>query len=314
MTPSLSVVVPTRDTCALTVACLGTLAADLPPDAEIVVVDDASRDDTAAVVARAHPAVRLVRLAPARGFAAAANAGLALARGRILWLLNSDTEVACGAIAALLAAFEASPRLGAAGAALRCPDGTPQWSGGRFPTPRWLFALASGGAAAAARVPGYRRVRPVAGHDAAAVEWIPATALALRAEAWRAVGPLDETFRLYAQDLDLCMRLRAAGFEVAIVQAARVMHHGGATVRRVGAATAASHDPALLWSDLVRAVRKHRGDAAATTALRALHGGAALRLVARAIALPFVPAARRAAWRRDTDVYRRARAALTTSA
>ena len=307
MVPSLSVVVPTHDTCELTLACLRVLAPELPADAEVIVVDDGGGDDTATAVATAFPFVRVLRHATARGFTAAANAGLAAAKGRLLLLLNSDTEVGPGAVAALFAAFDRAPRLGVAGAALVSPDGSPQWSGGPLPTPRWLFALASGIAATLARVPGYRRVRPVAGHRATPIAWVSGAALAVSAEAWRTVGPLDERFRLYAQDLDLCRRARVAGFEVAIVPAARVVHRGGATIGRLAGATASAQEPALLWGDLVRAIAKHDGAAAAHRARSALRAGAALRIAARV-------AARRATWRRDTAAYVRARVLLATSA
>jgi GT2 family glycosyltransferase len=316
---ALSVVVPTRDTRALTLACLRSLVAELPRDAEVVVVDDDSRDGTDAAIARELPAVRVVALTPPRGFTAAANVGLAAVRGDVRWLLNSDTEVGRGAVAALLAAFAATPRLGIAGAALFFPDGRPQWSGGARPTPRWLFALASGAATLAGRVPGYRRWRPVAGHASASpapgtttpVDWIPGAAFAVRAEAWRAVGPFDESLRLYAQDLDLCLRARAAGFDVAVVPGARVLHHGGATIARLAGATTVGQEPAELWADLVRVVAKREGRADAARAVRVLRAGAALRIAARTIALPAIAAGRRAAWRRDTAAYVRARAALT---
>jgi N-acetylglucosaminyl-diphospho-decaprenol L-rhamnosyltransferase len=308
--PSLSVVVPTRDTRTLTLRCLATVVPQLPPDAEVIVVDDDSRDDTIAALAATHSAARVVRLAPARGFTRAANAGLAVATGELLWLLNSDTEIAPRAVSALRGAFARNDHLGAAGPLLVAPDGSPQWSGGRMPNARWLFALASGIAANAARLPGYRRWRPMSGHDGRPVEWIPGTALMLRAAAWRAVGPLDETLALYAQDLDYGRRLRAAGWDVALVRAARVAHVGGATVERVRAATTAGQDVAALWTDLVRVVAKHDGAAAATTAARTLAAGGALRLIIRRALRPFVAAGHRADWNRDTAAYARALAAV----
>jgi hypothetical protein len=309
---TLSVVVPTYETRALTLRCLGALERELPPDGEVVVVDDGSRDDTAAAVADCFPDVRLLVHASNRGFTASANAGLALARGRTLWLLNSDTEVEPGAVTRLLESFASRPRLGAAGAELIFPDGRPQWSGGGVPDLRWLFALASGLGTLAARVPGYRRWRPIAGHAGARVDWVPGTALALRAEAWRAVGPFDEALRLYAQDLDLCLRLGAAGWEVAVVRGLRVRHQGGATIERLPNATTARQVPELLWCDLLRVIAKHQGGAPAARAARALRVGATLRIVGRRLALPVVSGSRRSDWRRDTRAYERARAALAT--
>jgi len=308
--PSLSVVVPTRDTRTLTLRCLATLVPQFPPDAEVIVVDDDSRDDTVAALAATHSAARVVRLAPARGFTVAANAGLAVATGELLWLLNSDTEVKPGAVAALRAAFGRTARLGAAGPLLFAPDGSPQWSGGRVPDRRWLFALASGVAALAAHVPAYRRRRPVSGHDGRPVEWIPGTALVMRAAAWREVGTFDERLALYGQDVDYGIRLRAAGWDVALVPAARVVHVGGATVGRVCDATTSGQDVAALWTDLVRVLAKHGGPAAGAAAARALVAGATLRLAARRLARPCVAVAHRTAWDHDTAMYARAVAAV----
>ena len=141
----LSIVVPTRDTAALTLACLASIArAGRARGLEVIVVDDASRDDTVARVQDAHPGARILRHDAPRGFTVSANDGLAAAGGRLLLLLNSDTEIEPGGLDALVDAFAQDPGLGIAGAQLRDPDGAAQWSGGRLPDCLWLFAEASG--------------------------------------------------------------------------------------------------------------------------------------------------------------------------
>jgi GT2 family glycosyltransferase len=307
-----SVVVPTRDTRALTLRCLESLHAGDAPAPDVVVVDDGSADGTAEAVQTRWPAVRVLRLPSPRGFTVAANTGLGAARGDLLVLLNSDTEVAPGALARLGAPFAVRPRLGIAGAELRFPDGRPQWSGGRLPTAAWLFAQASGLAGALGRVPGYRRVYPLEAGARTAVDWVTGAAMAIRRAAWAAVGPLDERFRAYCQDLDLCQRAAAAGWEVALVPGALVVHHGGATISRLSGALTSRQHPELLWTDLLRWVAKSRGPAAARVAARAIRLGGALRIGARGILGPVVPASRRAAWRQDTRAFARALAAVGT--
>lgn len=311
MSARVTVVVPTHETRELTLRCLAAVTVAESP--AIVVVDDGSTDGTSDAVARRFPEARVLRHGNAQGFTAAANAGLAAARGDLLLLLNSDTEVAPDALPRLVAAFDAAPRLGAAGAALVGVDGRPQWSGGAMPTTTWLAVLASGVAPQAARLPGYRRARPLHPAGAARVDWVPGAALAMRREVWEAVGSFDERFRLYAQDLDWCVRVRDAGWTIAILADVRIVHIGGATVGRLAGAVGSAH-PELLWTDLVRWAAKRGGAAAGRRALRALTAGAALRVAARVAATPLVPAAARAAWRKDTDAYRRARAALAASA
>lgn len=298
----LSVVIPTHDTRGLTLRCVETLEAEGTAGLEIVVVDDASADGTAEALATAHPQVRVVRNDPAAGFTRSANRGLAEARGDLLLLLNSDTEVAPGSFAPLRAAFARDPRLGAAGATLHYPDGSPQWSGGRAPTLLWLFGLASGLPPLLARLPAWRRVKP-AGAPAGRVDWVTGAALALRRQAWEEAGPFDEEFRFYGQDLDLCLRLRDAGWKVELLPDLRILHHHGATIG------SRSHLE-LLWTDLLRWARKHGGPGFARKASLALRSGAALRRLGRAAATPFVPAGRRAAWRADSAALRRAVEAL----
>jgi len=320
----LSVVVPTRNTRQLTLACLAALAAAaaVRPELaaiEVVLVDDAGDDGTAEAVAARHPDVRVIRLERQEGFTRAANRGLAAAAGGTLLLLNSDAEVGADGrgLAALLARFAAEPRLGIAGGALRYPDGTPQWSGGGEPTAAWLFALASGLPGLLARLPLYRRLRPAGGTRgtrAAEVAWVTGAAMAIRRAVWEEVGPLDESFRFYAQDLDLCLRARQAGWSVAVVPDFEVIHHHGATIegeggRGRGGARGAVH-PELLWTDLLRWADKRGCEAAARRAARALLAGGRLRLLGRRLAAPLVPAAARDRFRADSAAFGRAVAAV----
>jgi len=298
----LSVVVPTHDTRELTLRCIETLEAEGTDGLEIVVVDDGSSDGTAEALAAAHPRVRLVRRSPAVGFTRAANLGMAAAGGDLLLLLNSDTEVAPGAFAPLLAAFERDSRLGAAGAALYYPDGSAQWSGGRAPTLPWLFALASGLPPLLARLPFWRRAKPV-GAPAGQVDWVTGAALAVRRPVWEEAGGFDEGFRFYAQDLDLCLRLHDAGWKVELLPELHVLHHHGATI-------GSRSNLELLWTDLLRWAQKHRGPGFARRAALALRSGAFLRRLGRSLAAPFVPAGRRAAWREESEALRRAAAQL----
>ena len=307
----LSVVIPTHDTQELTLACLGSLFRSAVPGMEVIVVDDASRDGTAEAVRERFPAAIVLRHEAAERFTRAANAGLGRAQGEILLLLNSDTEVEPGGLAGLIAVFGQEPELGIAGALLHYPGGAPQWSGGREPSPAWFFALASGLPALLERLPLYRRLKPLAPPGAARVDWVSGAAMAIRRGAWEAAGPLDEGFRFYAQDLDFCLRARRAGWVVAVRPELPVLHHHGATIGRdPGATRRQQHE--LLWTDLLRWARKQHGEPWAARAEGALRAGAALRLGARRLASPFVPARRRAAWREDGRALRAALRGLGT--
>jgi len=300
----LSVVVPARDGRDLTLRCLGSLAGAMASGAEVVLVDDGSADDTSGAVRARFPGVLLLRHEEAQGFTVSANEGLRRARGGVLLLLNSDAEAEGDALPRLLGAFDSDPGLGVASPLLLDPGGGPQWSGGAAPTLPWLFLLASGLPALLGSVPGYRRVRPVRSAGGEGVDWVTGAAMAMRRRTWDEVGPFDTRFRFYAQDLDFCLRARDAGWRVRLVDGARVVHVGGATIgRRAGSAQGAWH-PGLLWSDLLRWAEKRRGRRWALSASRRLSLGGRLRLIARAAARPFVPRAARPEWSRDDDAFR----------
>ncbi len=307
--PPLSIVIPTHDTRELTLRCLDSLYASPLPGMEVILVDDASRDGTAAAVRERHPEVIVLRNEEPARFTGSANRGLARAAGELLLLLNSDTEADPGGLERLAGSFASQPWLGIAGALLHYPDGSAQWSGGRQPSLAWFFALSSGLPALLARLPLYRRAKPLDAAGPRTVDWVTGAAMAFRRKVWKAAGPLDEGFRFYAQDLDFCVRVRRAGWRVQVRPEFQVLHHHGATIGRAAGASRHQH-PELLWSDLLRWARKHRGAPWAARAETALRTGARLRLAAHGLAGPFAGAATRAAWRQDDGVARGALRAL----
>jgi len=304
----LSIIIPTRDTRELALRAVGSVLAQADPaESELLVVDDGGADGTDAAVRAAAPRAVVLRHDGARGFSAAANLGLAAARGELLLLLNSDAELLPGALGALSQAFERNPRLGVAGGRLYYADGRPQWSGGRLPTLSWLFALASGLGGGLRWLAGRRQ--GAAGHGER-VDWVSGAALALRRAVYERCGPLDERYAFYCQDLDLCWCARRNDFAVSIVAGFDVLHHHGATIARDGSGTG-SQRPDLLWPDLVRCVAKYRGEGAGQNARRALRWGSGLRLAGRRLSQRW--ASDREAHRRTTEALAAARAALSGS-
>ncbi len=271
--PDLSVVIPTFNTSAMTLRCCRAVLASMPDGAEVIVADDGSSDGTVELLACEVPSVRIVRLESNSGFAPAANRGVAVAQGRIIMLLNSDAIVDKDALRTILAAFDADPILGVAGARLLNEDGTPQWSGGRTPTLAWMIGVVSG----AGRFAHFFRRRELSikhrqeclchkrrpmwhRHSCLCsrgdVDWVSGAAMAIRREVWEAAGPLDERFRFYCQDIDLCLRARKAGWRVAVVENARVVHALGGTV---AGDNTLRHDPKRLWRDLLDWGTAHYG-------------------------------------------------------
>lgn len=232
--PVLSVVIPSWNTRELLAACLDALlAADLPPT-ETIVVDNASADGSADMVAERFPGVVLVRNAENRGFAGGCNQGIALARGRYVLLLNSDTEVARDAIALLVRWLDEHPAYGAAAPLLHHPDGRVQPSLKRFPT----LATALWFSTPLERwFPDSRELARYFMRDAdqaasADVDQPPAACLLVRAEVLERIGAFDETLWLFYNDVDLSKRMAAAGYKTRYVAAARVLHHEGASTSK----------------------------------------------------------------------------------
>jgi GT2 family glycosyltransferase len=272
----LSVVIPTHNTAAMTLRCCQAVLASMPGSTEVIVVDDGSSDGTAALLAREAPAVRIVRLETNRGFAIAANAGVAVAQGEVILLLNSDAIVEANALRAIVGAFENEPRLGVAGARLLNEDGTLQWSGGATPTLPWMIGVVSGAGHLA------RLFRRRNANHARKVDWVSGAALAFRRGVWNDAGPLNERFLFYCQDIDFCLRARDAGWDVRIVEEARVTHGLGGTV---SAGNPLRHDPARLWPDLLAWGSGYYGKRWAARARTVLVTVAALRVAWRKLLL-----------------------------
>ncbi len=308
MSMPLSIVIPTHSTRDMTLRCLGSVLRSAT-DLEVIVVDDASTDQTAEAIAQRFPQVRVLVNPRRSGFSRTSNRGLAEATGEVLLLLNSDTEVSSRAVAAVRAAFAREPRLGVAGAQLRYPDGSPQWSAGREPTPVWLFATASGLPALLGKIPGYRMIKPPGRAAGSEVDWVSGAAMAVRREVWQAVGPLDEDYRFYCQDLHLCAAAREAGWHVEVIPSFEVIHHHGATITAT-AGSAAPYHPEFMWADLVRFAGWRGGPEAARKAMSALASGARLRLFGRRLYGTFLGSLRPATWERDTRAFEAGLAAL----
>ncbi len=276
--PHLSIVIPTFNTASMTLACCrAALAA--PDSAEVIVADDGSTDETAELLAREEPRVRVIRLEENRGYAVAANHGVAAATGSIIILLNSDAVIDEKALEAFLAAFDSDPKLGIAGAQLIGTDGALQWSGGRTPTLLWIAGVVSGAGHLARLV----RRRPVLSWPRRDVDWVSGAAMAFRRQVWNEAGPLDERFLFYCQDITFCLRARSGGWAVSIVSEARVVHGLGATIAGDGSLR---HDPERLWIDLFHWGEGHYGRTWSRFARVVLTSVAWLRVAARTLRSP----------------------------
>lgn len=221
-------VVVSHDTRELLRECLESVREEGP--AEAVVVDNASRDGSPEMVRSAFPGVRLLANAGNPGYGAAANQGIAACRAPYVLLLNSDTRLRPGTLAVLGRELERHPRAAVVGPLLLNPDGTRQPSCFPFLGPFEVLVMNTYLNRLARRT---RRFRPVySTAPAGEVPWVKGAALGVRRKAFEEAGGFDEAYFLYAEEMDLCWRLRRAGWEVRFTPEAEVVHVEGASTGR----------------------------------------------------------------------------------
>jgi N-acetylglucosaminyl-diphospho-decaprenol L-rhamnosyltransferase len=215
-------------------ACLAAIERTHPAgvEREVLVLDNASEDGSAEAVLGLGGDIRLIALERRVGKAENDSTLMREARGHYCLLLNEDSELRPGAAAALMAALDADPKAGAAGAQLLDSEGEPVPCAWRFPGVGTALAGAlflhrrltvQGG--------GGRRLRPRReggrGGDGAPrpVDWAQSSALLVRREAAAEVGYLDPAFFVYYDECDFCKRLADAGWRTLFVPAAEAVHH-----------------------------------------------------------------------------------------
>jgi N-acetylglucosaminyl-diphospho-decaprenol L-rhamnosyltransferase len=200
---------------------------------DVTVVDNASGDGSAEMVAADFRWVHLIRNDRNLGFGAAHNQAMRLANGRCLLILNSDTTPAVGALRTLVEFLDGHPNVAVAGPRLRYPDGRVQPSRRRFPTIATLLFESTQVQRFWPENAVLRRyyVADRSDDEPQDVDWLVGACLCVRASAAAEVGLFDERFFMYSEELDWCRRFRAAGWHIAYVPEAEVTHLEGASAR-----------------------------------------------------------------------------------
>jgi GT2 family glycosyltransferase len=214
----ISIVIPTWNGARLLAACFGALRRQTLSPYEIILVDNASSDDTRTIVERDHPEVNHIRLSRNRLFAGACNVGIRASRGEYVALLNNDTEADPNWLANVAATFEAHPDAGFVASKLRLFDQRDKLhSAGDFYSVRG--------------VPGNRGVWQVddGRFDRDYVFGACGAASVYRRTMLDAIGLLDETFAFSCEDVDLSWRAQLAGYKCAFAHTAIVYHKVSAT-------------------------------------------------------------------------------------
>ncbi|MCK9197471.1 MAG: glycosyltransferase family 2 protein [Syntrophales bacterium] len=261
----LSVIVVSYNTADLIGPCLASVIDQTVGDKEIFVVDNASPDGSAAMIADSFPDVHLIANKENRGFSVANNQAIAQCRGRHVFFLNPDTVLKEDCLSTSLSYLGAHPEIGLAGLHILNPDGTDQDSVSyRYLSQRYTSGELS-------NLPG----------DIACV--LGAAMIAPR-EAIISVGGFDEDYFLYGEDEDLCLRIRRQGLKIGYIEAARVVHYHGQSERKSTSAE--------VWRKKIRAeylfYDKHYRPETITRIIRAEMLKTRWRILTLKICLPFI--------------------------
>jgi hypothetical protein len=203
---------------------------------EVFVVDNASSDDSVEMVRRRHQGVRLIENRENRGFAAANNQALSHVSGRYILLLNPDTVLRRDTIPAMIGFLDDHPEAGGAGCKVINPDGTLQLACRRgFPTPGVAFFKMIGlsGLFPQSRTFGAYNLTYLDPDVVTEVDAISGSFMMLRKEALDRIGFLDEAFFMYGEDLDLCYRIKEAGWKIYYVPLTEIIHFKGESAKTV---------------------------------------------------------------------------------
>lgn len=236
------------------VACLRALESERRTiECSVTVVDNAPDESFLQRLSADFPWVRVIANRSNVGFARAHNQALRGSPADFFLLLNPDAVVQPGAVATLVRVLSDHPRAAIAGPCVVYPDGRPQPSRRRFPTPATFFVESTQLQRFFPRQPLIRRFYVQDQPDDALqeVDWVVGACLCVRAVAASQIGLLDERYFLYSEELDWCRRFRAAGWSALYVPAARVTHAEGASSRQdVVARDVLFHRSRLLYARL----------------------------------------------------------------
>jgi len=234
----LTISIVSYNTCEYLRSCLDSIYRNT--DAlkfEVIVVDNASHDDSVQMVQSEFPQVKIISNSDNRFFTRAHNQSLAIAQGRHFLILNSDTEIPSETLSRLVASLDNNPDIGAIGCRESNPDGGTEFTGSAFSTP-WIEMLERTALSSV-----YRLRRPLwryrmvdwSRDSSRDVDVLTDCFLMVRTELLKKFDGYDERFLLYYTENDLCLRIWQAGFRVHFEADCQYIHHSHRSVVQIGA-------------------------------------------------------------------------------
>ena len=224
----LSIVILAYNSQNLLKYCLKSIKeADLSIEHEIIVVDNASKDDIAKMMQKEHPEIKFIKARKNRGYAAGNNLGLKKATGDYMLILNPDIIVKKDELEKMINFMEKHPQIGMLGPKLINVDGSLQYSCRRFP--KWWTPIARRSIFGKTKR-GKQEVQRLLMHDydhreGREVGWLFGAALLMRGKALDEIGLLDEKFFMYFEDIDWCRRFWQKKWKVYYFPQSELTHY-----------------------------------------------------------------------------------------
>lgn len=262
--PDLSVIVVNYNTMDFLARCLNSVASQADVDSEVIVVDNCSQDGSPELLKAKFSWIKLIANDRNLGFSRANNQALEICKGKYVYYLNPDTEVRPGAFRGMIDFMDSNPGVGLAGTRIVNPDGSLQSS-------------------VENRYPGQRHARQELKGLKGDIAWVLGASMVARLELMKTLAGFDESFFLYGEDIDLCLRIRKAGWIIGHIPDAVVVHWGGQSER--------DSLPVEVWEKKVEAesvfYRKHYSKQAVRAIGRSNLIQAYWRVLTLSLMLPF---------------------------
>jgi len=230
--PVLSIMVISYNTREMTLACLRSVVAETRTPHELIVVDNASVDGSAAAIAAEFPEIRLIARDDNLGFAEGNNVAARTACGEYLLLLNPDTVVLRGALDTLVAFARATPEAGIWGGRTLFADGTLNPGSCWRRLDLWALAMRATGLGSVFRSSPLFNAEGYGGwlrDSVREVDIVTGCLLLIRRETWDRLGGFDPSFVMYGDEADLCRRAQAIGLRPMVTPEAEIVHYAGAS-------------------------------------------------------------------------------------
>jgi GT2 family glycosyltransferase len=198
---------------------------------EVIVSDNGSVDDSVEFIRKHYPQTLVVENEQNLGFARGNNAGVCVAQGEYVLILNPDTVIHDGSLDRLVAFADRHQEAGAFGCRVLNPDGTYQVSARLFPTV-WRYWIAALGLAKLSSVFTYEEYRHWYGETERYIDWQSGCCVMFRGDLLKSLGGFDEQFFYHFEEVDLCRRVQNAGRPILFTPEAAITHLGGQSVGR----------------------------------------------------------------------------------